>query len=161
MMTLEHVSYVVWTLENHFDQWKHALWIETLKDDEKIKAKTYKRLENGEWEKYAPKKPRYTSGAGTKREYGRSLVSDKGKKRFAVIKKNWKVAWEDESIRAALTEEWRKCAAKNKMYQGLERTEDAEGKGASGGGGGEEEEEVPEIDLHGDHCNGVSLVVPV
>ena len=100
-------------------------------------------------------------GAGTKREYGKSLVSDKGKKRFAVIKKNWKVAWEDESIRTALTEEWRKSAAKNKMYQGLERTEDAEGKGASGGGGGEEEEEVPEIDLHGDHCNGVSLVVPV
>ena len=78
MMSLEHVTYIVPTLENHFDQWKHALWIETLKDNKKIKAKDYKRLEQGKWEKYAPKKPRYTFGAGTKREYGKSLVSDKG-----------------------------------------------------------------------------------
>ena len=74
-------------------------------------------------------------------------------------KKIWKLAWEDESIRRAPAKEWRKSAAKIKLYQGLERTEDAEGGGAAEGGG--EEEEVPEIDLHGDHCNGVSLVVPV
>ena len=39
MMTLEHVSYVVWTMENNFNQWKHKLWIETLGEDERLKAR--------------------------------------------------------------------------------------------------------------------------
>ena len=38
-------------------------------------------------------------GEGTKREYEKSLVSDKVKKRFEEVKKHWKVAWEDESIK--------------------------------------------------------------
>ena len=45
MISLEHVTYVVWTTGNHLDQWKHTLWIESLKDDEQVKAKNYKRLE--------------------------------------------------------------------------------------------------------------------
>ena len=56
------------------------MWIETLKDDKEIKAKDYKRLQQGERSEYAPKKPRYTSSAGTKREYDKSLMSDKGKR---------------------------------------------------------------------------------
>ena len=67
--------------------------------------------------------------------YEKSLVSDKGKNIFEEIKKHWKIAWEDESIRTKLAEEWKKFAAKNTMCQGYERTEGteeeetAEGKG--------------------------------
>ena len=146
-MTFEHVTYIVWTMKNHLGQWKHKLWVETLKDDEKIKTKDYKRLQQGERAKYAPKKPRCTSGEGTKREYGKSLVSDKGKKRFEEIKK-WKFVWEDESIRTALTEEWKRVSAKNKMCQGYERTENTEGEKVAEGKG--EEDLVSEIALHGD-----------
>ena len=81
------------------------MWIETLEEDERLKARDYKKLPQDEREKYAPKKTRYTSGEGTKREYGKSLVSNKGKKRFEEIKRNWRVAWEDEGIKEALTEE--------------------------------------------------------
>ena len=58
-----------------------------------------------------------------------------------------------------VTKEWRKNAAKNKMCQGYERTENTEGEEAAEGEG--EEEEVPEIKLHGDHYDDVPLVVPV
>ena len=51
------------------------------------------------------------------------------------------------------------CAAKNKMCQGYERTKNTEGEEAAEGEG--EEEEMPEITLHGDHYNDVTLVVPV
>ena len=44
MMTVEHVTYVVWTMENHFDQWEHKLWIETLEEDKRLKARDYKKL---------------------------------------------------------------------------------------------------------------------
>ena len=63
------------------------MWIEDLKDDEKIKAKSYKTLPHDERTIHAPKKTRYTSGEGTKREYGKLLVSYRGKKRFEEIKK--------------------------------------------------------------------------
>ena len=58
MMTSKHVTYVVWTTEDRLDQWKHSLWIEDLKDDEKIKAKNYMILQQDERTKYALKKPR-------------------------------------------------------------------------------------------------------
>ena len=166
MMTLEHVTYVVWTMENHFDQWKHKLWIETLDEDEMLKARDYKKLPQDERAMYAPKKTRYTSGEGTKREYGKSLVSDKGKKRFEEIKKNWRVAWEDEGIRTALTKEWKTVAAKYNRCQGYDMRSENAGVGGGGGeeGDGEGEEEkklVPDIDLRGVHCNGVPLVFPV
>ena len=165
MMTLEHVSYVVRIMENHFDQWKHKLWlwIETLGEDERLKARDYKKLPQGERSKYAPNKTRYTSGEGSKREHGKSLVSDKSKKRSDEIKNNWKIVWEDESIRTALTKEWKKIAGKYNRCQGYERTENTGGEEvAVGGGEGEGEEElVPEIDLHGVICNDVPLVVPV
>ena len=89
MTTLQHVTYVVWTMENHLDQWKHKLWIDALENDEKIKARDYKRLQQCKKAKYAPKKLRYTSSEVTKREYGKSLVlvSDKDKKIFQEIKR--------------------------------------------------------------------------
>ena len=68
VMTLEHVTYVVWTTQNHADQWKHKLWIETLKDGEKIKAKDYKTLPQDERSKYAPEKPRGTHWARAQKE---------------------------------------------------------------------------------------------
>ena len=58
-----------------------------------------------------------------------------------------------------LTKEWRKSAAKNKMCQGYERTENTEGGEAAQGEG--EKEEVTEIALHGDHYDDVPLVVSV
>ena len=163
MMTLTHVTYVVWTIENHLDKWRQILWIENLKDDDKLKAKSYKTLPPGEREKYAPKKTRYTSGEGAKRQYGKSLVSDKGKRRYEEIKKHWKVAWEDKRIRTKLTEERKKVAAKNKMCSGYERSEDTGGEEA-GEAEGEEEGEgdlAPEIALHGDSYDDVMTVVPV
>ena len=56
------------------------MWIEDLNVGEKIKAKNYKTLRQDEMTKFAPKKPRYTSGQDTQREYGKPLVSNKGKK---------------------------------------------------------------------------------
>ena len=44
VMALEHITYVVWTIENHFDQWQHKLWIETLDEDKRLKARNYKKL---------------------------------------------------------------------------------------------------------------------
>ena len=161
VMTLEHVTYVVWTMENHIDQWRHKLWIETLEEDERLKARDYKNLPQDERVKYAPKKTKYTSGEGTKREYGKTLVSNKGKKRFEEIKKNWKVAWEDEGIRAALTEEWKKIAAKYNRCQGYSGKKTDEAEGVDGEEEGREEEElVPVIDLQGIHGShdGVPLI---
>ena len=49
------------------------------------------------------------------------------------------------------------------MCQGYERTKNTGGEGvAEEEGEGEEKEELaPEIPLHGVHCNGVPLVIPV
>ena len=122
-------------------QWKHSLWIEDLEDDKKIKAnKRYKTLQQHERAKYTPKKPSYTSNEGTKKVVQKLLGGNKGKKRFEETKKHWKVVWEDESTRTKLTEGWKKFAAKNRMCQ---------------------EDLAPDIALHGDSYNDVTLVVPV
>ena len=58
-------------------------------------------------------------------------MSNKGKKIFDEIKNNWKIAWEDESIRTALTKERKKLAGKYNRCQGYERTKNTGGEEAA------------------------------
>lgn len=152
VMTAEHVTYAVWSLENHKEAWKLLVMKEGLGEEERTKARNWKRLSGAERDKYTPKKTKYTSGEGEKRVYGRSLMSRAGKRRFDEIKKNWEAGLNDEETRSSFVKEWKVWTKKNHKCRGHERVEEEaeEGDGDSEGMDGEERLQAPEIAMPGD-----------
>ena len=93
-LNIDNLVKSIFNIKNHNDSWACAFDMKGIGREEQEKYVAYKILSTPEERmKYAPITTKFKKN--TKREFGKSMVSEEGHKYYAMAKKNWQIALGD------------------------------------------------------------------